>query len=244
MGTDWTLSLNYLSARGLSEGTEFVYDRGDFLGIPGQAAGKLNFWGISDRGTDNLGWDRPSVMPEPDVNYRYKVFDQHRQELGEGFTFTAELGKISDRNFLQEYFTQDWDELKDPTTDLELKFRRENFSMSLFGQARLDDFVTETQWLPRFDHFLLGQSLLDDKLTLFEHTSLGYAQFKVARCPVRVSRGRPSREPSALGTAGFLRRAIVSPQRNRPARRTGAGEDRALPAGRAGLLGRRPQGQH
>ena len=55
--------------------------------------------------------------------------------------------------------------------------------MSLLGQARLDNFVTETQWLPRFDHYLLGQSLADDWLTWFEHTSLGYAEFKVATLP-------------------------------------------------------------
>ncbi len=72
---------------------------------------------------------------------------------------------------------------------MELKFRRENMSMSLLGQARLDDFVTETQWLPRFDHFLLGQSLVDDKLTWFEHTSLGYGQFKVATPLVPVVPG-------------------------------------------------------
>ncbi|MGO9115393.1 MAG: hypothetical protein ACLP9L_39785 [Thermoguttaceae bacterium] len=183
VGTDWTVSLNYLSYRGFSEGTEFVYDRPDFLGISGQASGKSNFWGIDDRGTDNLGQGRSSVLPEPDVKYRYRIFDQHRQDLGEGFTFMAEFGKISDMNFLQEYFKQDWDELKDPTTDIALKFRREDMSMSLLAQARLDDFVTETQWLPRFDHYLLGQSLIDDKLTWFEHTSLGYGEFKVATLP-------------------------------------------------------------
>ncbi|MEI8376210.1 MAG: hypothetical protein WCJ35_25600 [Planctomycetota bacterium] len=183
VGTDWTLSLNYLSDRGLSEGTSFVYNRGDFFGIPGAVSGKIDFWGISDHGTDNLGGIRSSVMPEPDVNYRYRLFEQHRQNLGEGFTFTAELGKISDRNFLQEYFKQDWDGQKDPTTDLQLKLRRENMSMSILGQARLDNFVTETQWLPRFDHYLLGQSLVNDRLTWFEHTSLGYAQFKTATLP-------------------------------------------------------------
>ena len=73
------------------------------------------------------------------------------------------MGKISDRNFLLEYFKPDWDEQKDPTTDLDLKFRRENMSMSLMGEARLDNFVTETQWLPRFDHYLLGESLPDDR---------------------------------------------------------------------------------
>jgi hypothetical protein len=182
-GTDWTVGLNYLSNRGFSEDTTFVYNRDSLFGIPGPAAGKIDFWGISDSGTDNLGQGRTSVLPEPDVNYRYRFLEQHRQDLGEGFTFTAELGKISDRNFLQEYFRSDWDEQKDPSTDLELKFRRENMSMSLLGEARLDDFVTNTQWLPRFDHFLLGQSLIDDRLTWFEHTSLGYAQFKVATLP-------------------------------------------------------------
>jgi hypothetical protein len=182
-GTDWTVSLNYLSNRGFSEGTTFTYDRGDLLGITGPVAGKIDFWGISDSGTDNLGQGRPSVQPEPDVNYRYRFFEQHRQDLGGGFTFTAEVGKISDRNFLQEYFKQEWDELKDPSTDLELKLRRENMSMSILGAARLDSFVTETQWLPRFDHYLLGESLVQDRLTWFEHTSLGYAQFKTSTLP-------------------------------------------------------------
>ena len=154
-----------------------------FSAFPGRFRGRSNFWGIYDRGTDNLGRGRPSVLPEPDVNYRYRFVEQHRQELGEGFTFTAEVGKISDRNFLLEYFKQDWDEQKDPTTDLDLTFRRENMSMSLLAEARLDNFVTETHWLPRFDHYLLGQSLLADQLTWFEHTSVGYAQFKVGTLP-------------------------------------------------------------
>ena len=102
---------------------------------------------------------------------------------GRGLTFTAEVGKISDRNFLLEYFKSDWDEQKDPTTDIDLKLRRENVRMEFFAQDRLDNFVTETNWLPRADHFLLGESLLGDHLTWFEHTSVGYAQFKVATLP-------------------------------------------------------------
>ena len=183
IGTDWTVTLDYLSYRGFAEGTEFIYDRDDFLGIPGKTSGRFRFWGIDDKGTDNLGQDRPSVEPEPDVNYRYWLIDQHRQDLGGGFSVQAELGKISDRNFMQEYFKQDWDEQKDPTTEVTLNFRREDLSMSLWGQARLDNFVTETQWLPRFDFYLLGQSLVADKLTFFDHTSLGYADFQVATLP-------------------------------------------------------------
>jgi hypothetical protein len=182
-GTDWTVSLNYLSQRGFSEGTTFTYDRKDFFGISGPVTGQWNFWGIDDHGTDNLGGGRPSVLPEPDVNYRYELVGRHRQELADGLTVWGELGKISDRNFLLEYFKSEWDEQKDPTTDLGLTYRHENMAMSLFAQDRLDNFVTETNWLPRFDHFLLGQSLLADKLTWFEHTSVGYAQFRVGTLP-------------------------------------------------------------
>ena len=182
-GTDWTVSLNYQSYRGISAGTEFTYDRGDFFGIRGPVSGRIDFWGIFDHGTDNLGAGRPSVEPEPNVNYRYRFLERHRQDLWDGLTFTAEVGKISDRNFMQEYFKQEWDEFKDPTTDVELKFRDGNMSMSLMAGARLDDFVTETQWLPRFDHYLLGQSLLADHLTWFEHTTFGYGEFKDATLP-------------------------------------------------------------
>ncbi len=182
-GTDWTVSLNYLSLRGFSEGTTFTYDRKDFLGIPGPVTGQWNFWGIDDSGRDNLGGGRPSVAARPDVNYRYELIGRHRQEIEDGLTVWGEFGKISDRNFLLEYFKSEWDEQKDPTTDLGLSYRTGDMSMSLFAQDRLDNFVTETNWLPRFDHYLLGQSLLADKLTWFEHTSVGYAQFRVATLP-------------------------------------------------------------
>ena len=55
--------------------------------------------------------------------------------------------------------------------------------------------MTETQWLPRFDHFLLGDSLVDDKVTWFEHTSLGYAQFKVGTLPTPRRREAMSHLP-------------------------------------------------
>ena len=48
---------------------------------------------------------------------------------------------------------------------------------------RLNPFFTETNWLPRLDHFWLGQPLLSDRLTWYEHSNVGYAQFKSATQP-------------------------------------------------------------
>jgi hypothetical protein len=175
-GTDWDLGLDYMSQRGFGHGTTFLYHRPALFDIPGPVAGIAEYWGIFDSGFDNLGIDRPHLQPETD--YRYRFLWQHRQKLPEGYQFTAEVGKISDRNFLQEYFKQEWDELKDQTTDIEMRRYIENRSWNVFAQYRLNDFFTETNWLPRFDHFWLGEPLLNDTLTWYEHSSLGYAQFQ------------------------------------------------------------------
>lgn len=182
-GTDFDLSLDYYSMRGFAEGASFLYHRNELLGVQGPVSGVADFWGISDVGTDNLGAYRGSVQPEPDVTYRYRFLWQHRQKLSEEWQITAEAGKMSDRNFLEEYFKQERETLKDQTTDVEAKWHRDNQSLDIFAGARLNDFETQTEWLPRLDHYLLGESLAGDTLSWFEHTSLAYAQFRTATLP-------------------------------------------------------------
>jgi hypothetical protein len=181
MGSEWDASIDYLSLRGLGHGTKFSYIRDGFLGIPGPAAGLWDYWGIQDRGNDDLGLDRRSVPPER--SYRYRLFGQHRQMLPGDVQFSAELGMISDRNFLEQYYEREWYEMKDEITGVEFKRIRDNTSWSITADYRLNDFVTQTDWLPRGDHFWLGQSLLWDRLTWYEHTSLGYAQFRALSPP-------------------------------------------------------------
>jgi hypothetical protein len=175
-GTDWSVTLDYLSSRGLGHGTTFLFHRDEFLGLAGPLGGLIDFWGIGDRGNDDLGADRRSLQPERD--YRYKLFGQYRQQLPGGFQLSAELGWLSDRNFLQQYYEEEWDELKDMTTGLELKHTRENISWSITADARVNDFFTQTEWLPRADHFWLGQPLFNNALTWYEHSSIGYARFE------------------------------------------------------------------
>ena len=180
-GTEWDISLDYLSLRGFGFGTSFLYHRDQLFGVPGAVAGMADFWGIDDKGFDNLGIDRSHVKPDQD--FRYRFLWNHRQQLSEELELSVEAGKVSDRNFLEEYYKREWDELKDESTDVELKWRHENMSLSLFAGVRLDDFFTETEWLPRLDHYWLGQSLLSDTLTWYEHSSAGYAEFRTASLP-------------------------------------------------------------
>ena len=180
-GTDWGISLDYLSDRGLGHGTTFKYDRPGVLGLDGPAKGLWDFWGIDDQGIDNLGRGRRAIAPEED--YRFRLFGQHRQRFRNGWELTAEAGFISDRTFLEQYYESEWDEHKDERTGLRLKRLADNRALSFEANGQVNDFFTETQWLPRADHYWLGESLLGDRLTWFEHSQAAYANINVATTP-------------------------------------------------------------
>ncbi len=186
-GVTWDLSFDYLSDRGFGHGTNVVYRRGDFFGIPGPVSGLFDFWGIEDNGFDNLGLGRRAVQPEKD--YRWRLLWQHRQRLPYELQLTTEVGWIGDRNFLEQYYEREWDELKDQTTGVELKQLLGNTSWSISADYRINDFFTQTDWLPRADHFALGIPLLNDALTWYEHTTVGYARFNTAEPPENPAPG-------------------------------------------------------
>lgn len=180
-GTKWDISTDYFSMRGPGGGTTFNYERQTLLGVPEATNGFVDAWMINDHGHDNLGLDRRDLIPPRD--FRGRLLAQHRQLLPQNFQLTGEVGLISDFNFLEQYFEREWDQLKDESTDLELKQYRDNMSWSVTGSVRLNEFFTETQWLPRLDHFWIGQPLLNDRLTWYEHSNIAYAQFKSAHPP-------------------------------------------------------------
>jgi lipopolysaccharide export system protein LptA len=180
-GSQWTLSTDYFNLRGPALGTDYSYQGNTLFGIPGPYKGLFDAYGIHDTGHDNLGFGwRDLSVPDP---FRGRVLARHRQNLPGDWQLTGELGLVSDRNFLEQYFELEWDTFKNESTDVDLKKLLANSSFEITGEVRPNGFVTDTQWLPRGDHFLLGQSLLFDRLTWHEHTSVGYAQMLVASQP-------------------------------------------------------------
>jgi lipopolysaccharide export system protein LptA len=179
-GTEWTFSTDYLSERGFAAGTNFKYDRQNLFNIPGRYLGEMDLWGLDDDGLDNLGRGQRALQPEED--FRGRVLARHRHFLPDNFQLSAELGLISDRNFLEQYFEEEWDELKDQSTGAELKQYRDNSSWSVSGDLRVNDFFTQTEG-GRLDHFWLGEPLLGDRLSWFEHSRVGFADLEVASTP-------------------------------------------------------------
>jgi len=180
-GRDWIGSVDYLSERGPALGTTYRYTGRDLFGFSGGHYGFADAWAINDDGLDNLGSDRSALVP--DKNLRHRILGRHRQQLPNNFQFTGEVGWISDRNFLEQYYELEWDTFKDQSTGFELKQIMDNTSWSLSADLRLNKFFTETEQLPRLDHYWLGQPLLGDTLTWYEHSSAEYAKLQIVQTP-------------------------------------------------------------
>lgn len=181
VGTSLNLSADYLSERGPAGGYRFDYQRPTlFFGIPGQ--GTSDGWIIKDNGLDTLGRDRIGMTPEEEI--RGRLFSRHRLFVNPNLEILAESGWVSDRNLLEQYFERDWDQQKDLSTDLRLRRYSGNRMLDIWGQARVNEFFTETERLPQVDHYWLGQDLFNQLLTYNQHTNVGYVHQKVTSTPL------------------------------------------------------------
>ncbi len=185
VGTQWDLSLDYLSQRGFGVGTSVEYDRDSFCNVLGPTIGLLDTWFVDDSGLDNLGFARRNIKPEE--SFRGRVFWNHQQKIVDGFlagwTAQAEVGWISDRTFLDQYYEADWDDRKNQITGVRLRRLQENRSLSIEANGQLNPFFMRTQWLPRLDFYVLGQDLAAETLTWHSKTSLAYADQNIASTP-------------------------------------------------------------
>jgi hypothetical protein len=180
-GTRWDLNLNYLSYRGPQIGTQNSYQGTDRFGLQGPyiGAGFQSF--IYDTGHDNLGHDRSNLNPAQDA--RGGILQRDRQDFTPNTTLFSEFSYLSDRNWLEQYREQEFDTGKDHETSLYLRHLEDNWSWTAMGRARLYNYYTSTNWLPRGDLFGLAEPLFGGLLTWTSHTYAGYATQKIAATP-------------------------------------------------------------
>jgi hypothetical protein len=181
-GVDWELSTDYLSERGPAIGTRVDYDIPGFLSVPGRTRGFIDAWGISDSGKDRLGLDRLALEPETDV--RGRALMRHRQWLANDYELIAEVGYLSDRNFLEQYLEREWDRELDHSTGLRLRKYHFNQLFDLSADVQVNDFYQETEQLPSVDHYLLGGTFLGQVVTWSMHNHASYTRLNAAEAPI------------------------------------------------------------
>ncbi|REJ92434.1 MAG: hypothetical protein DWQ29_04820 [Planctomycetota bacterium] len=181
-GVDWNLQLDGFSERGPAVGTLVDYDfEAALIGAPAHHEGFGNLYYLHDGGRDNLGLGRRNLAV-PDEN-RGRALWRHRTDVANGSWLTAELGFLSDRNFLEQYYERDWDTGKDYETLVGLNHQYDNLTISGLVRGRLNDFSNQTNWLPKLDLTILGEPLLNNWLTWSSHSSIGYGHIRPAEPP-------------------------------------------------------------
>jgi len=169
-GFDFLLDVDFWSKRGPAVGVESNYHREDFYG-------KFRSYYIHDIGLDSIG----KTTVAPDTKDRDRILWQHRQYLPDHWELTMEFSKISDQNFMNEFFTRENQEEKAQETLIYLKRQENEQALTILAAWRLNDFYTRTEYLPQIGHNIIGHSLADDKLTYFEDSELSVVRYREAR---------------------------------------------------------------
>ena len=176
-----SLLLDYYSRRGLGAGLEGAYDGEDMFGFGEKNSGEFHGYYVNDRSEDNLGLDRRRLIPR-DQN-RGRLLLRHQHEFPYNISMFAETGYVSDRNFLEQWYENEFDQQKDQETKLAVEQNIDNMTWSLLGRAQGNGFENNTEWYPKGDLYVLGEPLFGSPVTWTMHSSAGYASLNRADNP-------------------------------------------------------------
>ncbi|APW63035.1 hypothetical protein [Paludisphaera borealis] len=160
--------------------------------------GYFDIWGLQDKGIDVLGvgpaivtngpagagkagYQRSGVPAFQDIRGRFNMRHKQRflpddeEHQYEDLFVQLEAAYSSDRYFIEEYYKRLFDIGMDQETLVQGQWQKNNWAASIWAEANLQNFNTETQWLPRLDYYRLGDSFFDGRLIHYQHSGVDYA---------------------------------------------------------------------
>jgi LPS-assembly protein len=174
-----TFRLDLRSKRGIAIGneTQYVTERSttDFL---------VYAMRDSEPPTTSDGFNRR--FESEDNRYRLKAY--HRHGLGENWTLRMNLDAMSDIDFLEEWFEDDFEAYRQPRSYVDLRYDAERYTFSVSARPRVNDFYTVVERLPeiRLDfprQPLGGSGLYYEGQTSLAHLEMKWRDFDVERGP-------------------------------------------------------------
>ncbi len=165
-GTKGTFDLDYYSKRGVGTGLDVDYAREERLG-------NITGFLINDRGEDRLGRVGFRRGLEPPRELRGRFGWVNREFLPYNWQVTTGINYESDEHFVESYYRNQYNTGPDRETYVHLKRIEDNWGLAFLGKGRINYFDDELEEFPTGEYHLTGQSLLDDKLTLYSDTTAG-----------------------------------------------------------------------
>ncbi len=160
--------------------------------------GYFDIWGLQDLGVDVLGtgpgivtngppgagkagFQRSDQPPFQDdrmrLNFRHnqRFYPEDEDHAFDEVRLQLEVGYASDRNFIEEYYKRLFDTGMDQETLAYFIWQKDNQYANIWTEANLQNWYTDTQWLPRADYYRLGDSFFNNMFSYFGHTGVDYA---------------------------------------------------------------------
>ncbi|MCY2930730.1 MAG: LPS assembly protein LptD [Planctomycetota bacterium] len=158
------------------------------------------------RGEDDFGRDRKNI-PAPSERGRLLMRDKHI--LADDWEVQLELSYLSDRNFLESFFRDEYEAGKDQETLAYFKKQGgDNWAVTGLLQYRLNDFQTQTESYPDLAFWMAGQPLGDSGLVYFNESQAGVKRY--------ASDKDSSVDSSGAFARGHTRQEIDAPFRAGP----------------------------
>jgi hypothetical protein len=164
-GVESTLYLDYYSKRGLGAGVDIEYKRENYFG-------DITGYIIDDHGEDDLGRTSSRKNLEPENELRGRFSTRHRQYLPYDWQVITELSYISDENFLESFYRNEFNVGKENETLIYLKRLKDNWGFSFLSKFRINDWETMTEEIPTVEFHLAGGSFWEDRLTYYTDTQV------------------------------------------------------------------------
>ena len=182
-GTRWNANVDYLTRRGPSLDTDFDFFETNFFGIAAHNEGTLQGTAMYDQARDILGGNRENYPQSfnPSSFRGRLLFRDNVWDLPDGFSFQAQLSALSDQNYLEQYYPNEFHNGLNQETFLYVKQspEHENWAWTATVEPRLRAWVTETEQLPVVNGYLIGESFFD-RLSYNAWAGAGYYDLRLS----------------------------------------------------------------
>jgi len=157
--------------RGAFAGIDLSYAREKYSGY------HILYGALDSDKEDDFGEDREDI---PAPRERGRVLMRHKQFLPNDWQLQFELSYICDRNFLEEFFPDEFYAGKEQETLLYAKKQKDNWVFTSLAKVRLNRFQTQSESYPDLGFYLLGEPLLGDRLSFYHESHAGVKQYREA----------------------------------------------------------------
>ena len=136
-------------------------------------------------GAGKIGYQRISLPTFRDTRGRFLY--RHMQSLlaadadpDEDFRVQLEVGYLSDRYFQEQYYNYQYQAGLDQETLVYGIKQRENRTITIQTEANLQNWNTETEWLPKIEYTRIGDGWFDGRINTSYRSGIDYANINTA----------------------------------------------------------------